>query len=302
MAPSSAGRPGTPGPAATTSEPPETSSRSGTPGRTGTPGWAGAVHALARGAAALRGGRALHTRGQSFLAAFRVVDHPDIYLGIPVLDEPGELQVPVRLSKGASLPGRLPDALGLAIRLPCGSAPDGDLDLLLTTTGWPRFLPFPSTGFASGVFSTLVSYRHATGRIRFLAVPAEPGRRLSADPRELVPAVQAAPLRFVLGIEGFHRRPLAYLTVHTPFPEGEAQTFDPVVNSHPALQLHGWLRQARAAAYAGSRLGRSSPRSGRDRPQEGGGRGHLTRQDDQGEQQNSGRLPERVPSKIHGNG
>nr|BFE78722.1 hypothetical protein GCM10020093_013230 [Planobispora longispora] len=44
--------------------------------------------------------------------------------------------------------------------------------------------------------------------------------------------------------------------MHTPLPEAEEMAFDPVVNSHPALQLHGPLRWARAVGYAGSRLGR----------------------------------------------
>ncbi|GGS84088.1 hypothetical protein GCM10010156_48450 [Planobispora rosea] len=223
----------------------------------------GVLHTLARTVAALRRGRALHTRGRSFAATFRVLNHPDIYLGIPVLDEPGEHEVQVRLSKGASLPGRLPDALGLAIRLPCDSAPHGSLDLLLTTTAWPKSVPFPSTGFTSGVFSSLVSYRHAAGRLRFLAVATDRGRATSPDPGELVPVVEAAPLRFALGIEGFHNRPLALLSVHTPLPEAEETAFDPVVNSHPALQLHGLLRWARATAYAGSRRGRGHPEPGR---------------------------------------
>ncbi|WP_203878927.1 hypothetical protein [Planobispora takensis] len=219
------------------------------------------MHALARGVAAVRGGRALHTRGRFFRATFEVVDHPDIYLGIPILDDPGRTEVTVRLSKGASLPGPLPDVLGLALRLPCPSTPRGHLDLLLSTAGWPKFLPFPSTGFAAGVFSTLVSYRHAAGRIRFLAVSADRGRRLSADPDALVPAVQARPVRFALGIEGFQQRPAAFLTLHTSLPDDlpggdDRISFDPVLNSHPALQLHGLLRRLRAVAYAGSRLGR----------------------------------------------
>ncbi|GIH97706.1 hypothetical protein ACFFMN_41460 [Planobispora siamensis] len=241
-------------------------------------GGTGAVHALARGVAALRGGRALHTRGRFFRAAFEVVDHPDIYLGIPVLDDPGRTEVTVRLSKGASLPGPLPDVLGLAVRLPCPSTPRGHLDLLLSTAGWPKFLPFPSTGFASGVFSTLVSYRHAAGRIRFLAVSADRGRRLPADPAALVPAVEARPVRFALGIEGFQQRPTAFLTLHTPLPDdlpddppggGDRISFDPVLNSHPALQLHGLLRRLRAVAYAGSRSGRQENAQDDEFPEHG---------------------------------
>ncbi|MFC4061667.1 hypothetical protein ACFOWE_25485 [Planomonospora corallina] len=222
------------------------------------PARSGAVPSLFRRLAALRGGRAFHPRGRFFHATFRVLDHADPYLGIPVLDEPGEREVLVRLSKGASLPGALPDVLGLAVRLPCESAPGGDLDLLLSTRGWPRWLPFPSAGFGSGVFSTLIPYQHAAGRIRFLAVTAGRDRARSADPDEVGRAVALAPLDFVLGIEGY-RRPLARLRLHTPLPDGEFAAFDPMLNHHPALRLPGRLARIREAAYAGSRQGRRSP-------------------------------------------
>ncbi|WP_449066697.1 hypothetical protein, partial [Planomonospora algeriensis] len=225
------------------------------------PDQAGAVSSLFRRAAALRGGRAVHTRGRFFHAAFRVLDHTDPYLGIPVLDEPGEREVLVRLSKGASLPGALPDVLGLAVRLPCDQAPGGDLDLLLSTMGWPRWLPFPSSGFGSGVFSTLVPYRHAAGRIRFLAVAADRGRGRSADPGEIAESVAAAPLDFVLGIEGY-RRPLARLSLHTVLPDGEFAAFDPMLNGHPALVFPEAFRRVREAAYAGSRQGRARAGAG----------------------------------------
>ncbi|GAA3135355.1 hypothetical protein GCM10010466_27730 [Planomonospora alba] len=222
------------------------------------PAPAGTVPSLFRRLAALRGGRAFHTRGRFFRADLRVLPHADPYLGIPVLDEPGEREVLVRLSKGASLPGALPDVLGLAVRLPCASAAGGALDLLLSTRGWPKWLPFPSAGFGSGVFSTLIPYRHAAGRIRFLAVAAERGRARSADPEAAARAVALAPLDFVLGIEGY-RRPLARLRLHTPLPDGEAVAFDPMLHCHPALRLPGRLARIREAAYAGSRRGRRSP-------------------------------------------
>ncbi|MBG0822800.1 hypothetical protein HS048_18860 [Planomonospora sp. ID91781] len=220
------------------------------------PDQTGPVPSLFRRVAALRGGRAVHTRGRFFHAAFRVLGRTDPYLGIPVLDEPGEREVLVRLSKGASLPGALPDVLGLAVRLPCDQAPGGDLDLLLATMGWPRWLPFPSAGFGSGVFSTLIPYRHAAGRIRFLAVAADRGRARSADPDEIAESVVAAPLDFVLGVEGY-RRPFARLSLHTVLPDGEFAAFDPMLNRHPALSFPRPFLRVREAAYAGSRRGRA---------------------------------------------
>ncbi|MBG0818815.1 hypothetical protein [Planomonospora sp. ID82291] len=220
------------------------------------PDQTGVVPSLFRRVAALRGGRAVHTRGRFFRAAFRVLDHAGPRLGVPVLDEPGERQALVRLSKGASLPGGLPDVLGLAVRLPCEQAPGGVLDLLLATRGRPRWLPFPSTGFGSGVFSTLIPYRHGSGRIRFLAVTADRTRARSADPGAIAETVAAAPLDFVLGVEG-RRRPFARLSLHTVLPDEEFAAFDPMLNRHPALRFPALLLRVREAAYAGSRRGRA---------------------------------------------
>ncbi|GAA2876802.1 hypothetical protein GCM10010517_38070 [Streptosporangium fragile] len=216
--------------------------------------------------ARIREGRALHKDGVSFAATLRVVDHPR--LGVPVLDAPGEREALVRFSRAVSLTRSLPDVLGLAVRLPGGGGAGGDLDLLLSTTLWPRWMPFPSTGFSSPVYSTLLSYDHPDGPLRLLAVPAERGRRIPADLDSLVASVTGRPLEFVLGVDGARRHPLARLVVRTPLPceTGEPRGYDPVLNGHPALGPYRWLRAARAGAYAGSRDGRAA----RDRPSPGG--------------------------------
>ncbi|MDH2423833.1 hypothetical protein [Sphaerisporangium sp. TRM90804] len=216
------------------------------------------VEPLARLAAGARGGRALHRDGETFHATLRVPERPGLRLGVPVLDEPGERDVLVRMSKSLSLSRSLPDVLGLAVRVPGGTPGGGDLDLLLSTAGWPRVYPWPSTGFTSGVYSTLLAYESRLGPVRLLAV-ADRRRRLSPDPAELAAEVRKAPLEFVLGVDGARRAPFASLLVHTPVPhaQGESRGFDPVVNSHPGLWPAGLVQRARLVAYAGSRRGRA---------------------------------------------
>ncbi len=223
-----------------------------------TPRLESAAKSVAYRVAAARGGRAVHTNGELFLATLHVVDHP--MLGVPALDGPGDHDALVRLSRGGSLPKGLPDVLGLAVRLPGAGGAGGDLDLLLASAAWPRWLLFPSGDFASATYSTLLSYQHAGEPLRLLAVAGDRGRKLSANPRLLVKAVAERPVEFVLGVDGADRYPLARLSVHTPLPHGagEPEGFDPVMNSHPALRPSGWLQEVRAAAYSGSRRGRGA--------------------------------------------
>jgi hypothetical protein len=85
--------------------------------------------------------------------------------GVPWLDEPGEDDVRVRLSRALGLPGRLPDIHGLAVRV---QAPDGDGDLLFATTGrgvLSRFVLVPSRRPSTQPMTTLLPYRTESGPI-----------------------------------------------------------------------------------------------------------------------------------------
>ncbi|MEV4474059.1 hypothetical protein [Nonomuraea sp. NPDC049504] len=192
---------------------------------------------VARWVAAVRRGRALHPRGLLLRATLTVESE--------LLGEHGEHEVPVRLSKGVSLPGRLPDVLGLAVRLPNG------VDLLLST-GY-GFVPVPRRGFTSGPYSTLASYYCGQRRCRIVARP-EGGRRVPVDPAELPGVLERRDLVFHLwaGVQYLGR-----LRIHTALPDGDL-TFDPLVNSVPYLRPASRLQVLRGAAYAGSRRGRGA--------------------------------------------
>ena len=193
------------------------------------------ARAVTRLVAVLRRGRALHPRGLLLEGTLTVKSE--------LLGERGEHEVPVRLSKGVSLPGRLPDVLGLAVRLPNG------VDLLLST-GY-GLLPVPRRGFTAGPYSTLASYRCGSRRRRIVARP-ERGGRVPVDPAELPGVLERRDLVFHLwaGVRYPGR-----LRVHTAL-TGRDLTFDPLVNSLPHLRPASRLQVLRGAAYEGSRQGR----------------------------------------------
>lgn len=219
------------------------------PGRAGLTRTERAVGGPARLVARLRHGRALHPRGLMVAATLEVVG--GAALGVPVLDAPGAYEALARLSKGGSLPGGLPDVLGLAVRLP------GPLDLLLSTCGAVPWLLRPRTDFTAGPYSTLVPYTSGTGSVWIVAWPEGPAA--PADPRLLPGVLGRGPLLFHLHAVQKDRPAVkvATLRVRTPLPEVDV-AFDPVLNSHPLLCQPGWLRRLRRGAYLGSRQARGA--------------------------------------------
>jgi hypothetical protein len=89
------------------------------------------------------------------------------------------------------LPEPLPDALGVAIKLPDAHGPGADQDLLLTSsTDRPllRRLLFPATSFLRGTFSTALPYDFGSERVVLLLVPGRIGIRRSAGTGSRRPA------------------------------------------------------------------------------------------------------------------
>jgi hypothetical protein len=221
-------------------------------------GWdkAGAVVTLGfRGLAAARRGRAFHPVGLLVHGELRRVADD-----LPWPSEP--VAVLARLSKGAGTPGRLPDALGLAIRVPgTGATP---WDITLTTAGEGhvgRMLPRPATTWTRGGFSSLAPYR-CGDRLVWLGAWAEPSSpRVPGALADLGPALAAGPLRFVLrtGREDGRWCDSAVLTVREVADDAPRPSFDPMVNHPVGWELHPrWLTGLRERAYTGSRAGRGT--------------------------------------------
>ncbi|POM26990.1 hypothetical protein BTM25_13980 [Actinomadura rubteroloni] len=215
-----------------------------------------AGHTAVEETARLRHARALHPAGRMFGGTLHI--DPDARHVLPAGSGPlaavGEHGVIARLSKGGGLPDGLPDALGLALRVPTHGTP---IDLLFTTS-LLRHLPWPRRSFATGVFSTLMPYRLG-GRIRLLGLFPLRGQRLPARIGDLDDAVRAERPLFALAattvVGGW--RPFARLRLHTPLDDD--RTFDPVLNARPEAHLAGPLVRLRRRAYAASRRGRDAP-------------------------------------------
>jgi hypothetical protein len=82
----------------------------------------------------------------------------------------------LRFSRGAGLPEPLPDALGVAIKLPDAHGPGADQDLLLTSSSdrpLLRRLLFPARSFLRRAFSTALPYELGDERVVFLLVPVQ---------------------------------------------------------------------------------------------------------------------------------
>jgi hypothetical protein len=168
--------------------------------------------------------------------------------GVPWLDEPGEEQVLLRLSRSVGLPPPVPDVFGLALRVPT-DAPGGPGhgDLLFSGTGrgpLSRFLLVPSLSARSRTLGTLLPYRTPVGPVV-----------LVAEPR----GATAFDLSWACG-----RGPWVRFATVEVDPDAEAAgdaplSFDPVRNTVPGLEVYGWVRRLREPSYRTARRSRGLP-------------------------------------------
>ncbi|MFH8800799.1 phosphodiesterase [Streptomyces sp. NPDC017936] len=217
----------------------------------------------------LRRAPALHPHGLTCTAEVEVVDDGGGPWHAAWLDAPGRYAATVRLSRAAGLPRRLPDGLGLAVRVEGAGGSGRPLDLLLTSSGRSRLtrhLPLPRADALGGPYSSLLSYRIG-GRTGLLAAFPRRGRApVHGDPASLRGALDAAPLVFDLCAEtsAGRWRAFAVLTVRAPLPLAQEQSlgFDVHEHSAPGFAPGSTLAAVRRAAYRGSREGRAeAPRS-----------------------------------------
>ncbi|WP_437094055.1 phosphodiesterase [Streptomyces sp. enrichment culture] len=198
--------------------------------------------------------------------------------GVSWLDRPGSYRVTVRWSRALGLPRRLPDALGLAVRVEDADGLGNALDLLFTSSRSGRLgrhLPLLRPDALSGPYSTLLSYR-VGDRERVLAAFPVPGP--SGAPEDTMPTLwqelARRPVRFDLRAAAPDEpwRTFAALSLESArtAPPTRTVSYDPYAHSLPGLRPTGRLRRLRDAAYAGSRHGRTGDgRTGDGR----GGRG-----------------------------
>lgn len=216
--------------------------------------------------------RSLHPVGVGYQGWLQVPHEGPPRSGVPLFQAGATHPALLRFSRGAGLPEPLPDALGVAIKLPDAHGPGADQDLLLTSsTDRPllRRLLFPARSFAHGAFSTALPYDLGNDRVVLLLVPAHSSAGRSADgDRHHAAGGALAELRAAaakgLGFEirtarTFGRsKALATLRIGPPLPaeQTEALRFNPW-NTGPGIRPAGWLNLLRDAAYRASQRGRS---------------------------------------------
>ncbi len=197
---------------------------------------------------AARGKRVFHPIGVGFSGTVSFYDAA----GAPLQGTHGAL---LRFSRGAGLPQRLPDVLGLAIKIE-----DLGQDLLLATAGEDavtRHLLIPSTGFFKRPYSTILPYEFAGRSIVFGARPDPQLKELSdQDMHDLAAQVAIGRVRFELtwgSAATSEVIPLGSLVVDRPYER--SLVFNPY-NCVPDLRPAGALNRLRLDSYKSSQQAR----------------------------------------------
>ncbi|MQW74896.1 hypothetical protein GHK92_03340 [Nocardioides sp. dk4132] len=160
--------------------------------------------------------------------------------GVAWIDEPGEDEVVVRLSRAIGLPPRLPDIHGLALRVP---TPDGPGDLLFASTGWGRLTRFLLSGgrrLRSRPMTTLLPYDAPAGPV-LLGLQAG--------------AAETYELRWARAAGPWH--PFAVLHLLPDSSDDGPVSFDPVRHQIPGLRQYDVVRRLREPAYRRARASRA---------------------------------------------
>jgi hypothetical protein len=221
--------------------------------------------------AALRRRRSLHPTGIGYQGWLQVPNDSPPRSGVPLFQAGATHPAILRFSRGAGLPDPLPDALGVAIKLPDAHGPGVDQDLLLTSsTDRPllRRLLFPARSFVRGAFSTALPYDFGSERVVLLLAPVLTsagrsaggvGHRGGGGALAELRAVAANGIQFELRTaKSFGRsQPLATVTAGASLSaeQTEALRFNPWTTG-PGIRPSGWLNLLRDAAYRASQRGR----------------------------------------------
>src|SRR4051794_32260300 len=203
-----------------------------------------AVAVPVAGLARLRGTKPMHPRGVAFGARLH---RQGLGAGGPWLEETGDDEVLVRISRGAGLPPGWPDLLGSALRVP-GRPP---VDLLLSSSGrgrWTRGVPVLRRDAAT-TYGSIMGYRSPSGPVWLAAVPR--GAGLPSDRAGLAAAGPGRVVTLSAAVGRGPWQPFAAVTLGAPTePVDPAVHFDAVLNTPPGLDADGPLARFRRPAYA----------------------------------------------------
>jgi hypothetical protein len=185
-----------------------------------------------------RTAKPLHPHGEVHAASIhRYGTTPPV--GVPWVDEPGSDDAIVRFSRATGLPPRLPDVLGIALRIRNGPA-----DLLFATTGRRGIARFVlqvrrEALVAETAYTTLLPYRGASGPLLLAVFPNRDGGHLS--------------LRLAVSGTSGPWREFGTVLVDSEPGTDELVSFDPICNPLPDLPPYEWVARLREGAYAAAR-------------------------------------------------
>jgi hypothetical protein len=227
---------------------------------------AAATHGFFAALSRIRGSRIFHPEGLGYRGGLAVTAaHPE-YPGVPLLARRAEYPVLCRLSRGGGLPERVPDVLGLAVRIADLHGPGRPQDFLLATGASApvaRHLLLPGIGgFFGQTLSSLLPYR-VGNRMRIVGARGADAasHATHGSLEEVREAFDRGELRFQLALAGLRGdwSPFGELTFEAPLPgdETERMAFDPW-NTGGGITPAGPLQKLRRPAYRGSQRGRGA--------------------------------------------
>lgn len=206
--------------------------------------------------ARLRGGKAFHPHGAVHRARLVVDGSPHAPSGSQLLTEPAEHAVLVRFSRALGLPQRLPDLLGMALRVLDVYGPERHQDFLLVTTiDLPllHHIFVPARDVQQRPYTSAASYRAGETTFVVGAVPDPHSPRPTGTDEldRLGRAVETGDVVFGLAVApAFGRfRRVAALHVGERLPDGaNAIRFNPF-NCGGGLQPAGVVNRLRDYGY-----------------------------------------------------
>ncbi|GGH38637.1 hypothetical protein [Microbacterium album] len=176
------------------------------------------------------------------------------------------VEVTARLSRGVGLPDRLPDVLGLALRLHDDDGGHADVLLASTGIGFPfRFVLVPRRSATGATFGSLLPYRSARGPV-LICARSVPPRVLPADLGRLRRSLKEQPwqvrLYHAAPIDKWH--PFADVVLRPAAEMDSAELrFDPVGHPLPGSTTYLWARRLRDPSYRAAQRGTSGVGRGR---------------------------------------
>ncbi|WP_051025096.1 hypothetical protein [Nocardia aobensis] len=206
--------------------------------------------------ARVRRARVFHPNGLWFSGHLRPAPAFERYFG------GGQRDVEVRLSKALGMPGRVPDAVGIGLRV---RTPGGRWDLALasTPTGTlTRFFAIPVPSWRHATYGTLMAYRFDGGAPQWIFARPDADQPADASLATLRDYTTTHGLGFTLTAARLNgpEEPFANLrlTAETAAPPPE-DAVDPTLHHPPGVALAPrFITRIRRSAYRGSREGRGA--------------------------------------------